>query len=126
MLTTKLPSSKSGDQVEITFVRGDSKVGHMLSIFAGKRKDVYGVVEFQNAWAGRSFHFAKWCVGTDREEDGYDVFCGLRGEKSCSCKGFTRHGRCKHANAALAILANGWMDCPVNLDSDVSNTEAPF
>lgn len=81
-----------------------------VRIMMGKVSCGYTVTEFPVSWHGRGFHLEKLGTGTDADESGYDVFCGANGQdKMCSCKGFTRHNRCKHLAAAEALLANGWL-----------------
>lgn len=84
----------------------------LLRIFTGKTVVAYAVTEFATPWDGRGFRLVKDGAGTDPESDGYDVFVHRGGQNhSCSCKGFT-YGRgrpCKHIEAALALLANGWV-----------------
>lgn len=72
----------------------------------------YVVTEFPCGWDGRAFGLGKadGDTGTDREESGYDVFIGRNGQdKLCGCKGFTRHGHCKHVATVEALIANGWL-----------------
>ena len=112
--TEVLPATKSAANTAINW----SPTGHgkgRLTISQGRRTHTeYSVSEIAGAEAGRAFHFEKESNGTDREAEGYDVFCadpkdGVRGSyHSCECKGFLRHGNCKHVEAARAILENGW------------------
>ncbi len=84
--------------------------------------------QMQTVWAGRAFHFR--CGGgqsyKESAAEGYDVFLSHNGRESqCSCMGFASGpGKpCKHFEVVRAILENGWMDCPVDLDADMSRTE---
>jgi hypothetical protein len=75
---------------------------------------------------GRSFRLAKFDRGTDKEESTYSVYCSFRDPNAClcDCKGFARHGHCKHLDAAQALNDNGWLTIDqTNPDTDVSNTE---
>ena len=70
----------------------------------------YAITEFR-ADGGRGFRFAKLEGGTDKPATGYTVFLAADQSwefDSCECKGSLRHGRCKHVEAARAILENGW------------------
>jgi hypothetical protein len=53
---------------------------------------------------GRGFKVEK--VGLDCRESAYAV--NLDGEKrSCECKGYLRHGHCKHSDGLAALVAAG-------------------
>ena len=70
----------------------------------------YVVSETPTAWEGRAFHLAKGKgeSGSDTENESYDVYCASNGQdKLCQCKGFTRHGHCKHEAALYTLMANG-------------------
>ncbi|MBA4191972.1 MAG: hypothetical protein C0467_28670 [Planctomycetaceae bacterium] len=121
-----LPPTKSAPHAGIRWTLTAAGKG-LLSIEAPRKCAVYVVVEFQTAWAGRAFHFE--CLGGQSDKDslkgGYDVFIGRPHETRCDCKGWA-YGRgkpCRHIAAVRAIIENGWMDCPANLDADSGNTE---
>ena len=53
---------------------------------------------------GRGFKVEK--IGLHATEPGYAV--NIDGDKrSCECKGFLRHGHCKHADGLAALIAAG-------------------
>jgi len=56
---------------------------------------------------GKGFLVEKF--GIDRDTAKYHVnIDGANGEKrSCECKGFLRHGHCKHADGLAALIARG-------------------
>ena len=60
---------------------------------------------------GRAFRFEKLTPGTDDEESAYSVFVAdERGRDCCDCKGFARHGHCKHVSAVRdGLLFNEWI-----------------
>jgi hypothetical protein len=53
---------------------------------------------------GRGFLVEK--VGIDRDEAKYHVNIDTA-RRSCECKGFLRHGHCKHADGIAALIAAG-------------------
>ncbi|WP_439627610.1 SWIM zinc finger family protein [Gemmata sp.] len=125
--TELLPPTKSAPRSGIRWTPVGPGTG-LLIIEKPRVMATYAVREFQTPWPGRAFRFD--CRGgqTDAEgaADGYDVFVPHRGtEWRCDCKGFSYgKGRpCKHVEAVRAILANGWMDSPVNPDADTGRTE---
>lgn len=42
----------------------------------------------------------------------YHCCVGSRKEETCSCKGYTYVGRCKHVDALRLMYANGWLPLP--------------
>lgn len=87
----------------------------------------YQLTELPTEWEGRSVRFekAEGQTGTDREEESYDVFIHRGGQdRRCCCKGFERHGHCKHIAAVIALLENGWLDLSlVNPEADAGPAE---
>lgn len=70
----------------------------------------YRVTRIVSDWPGFCFRLAKLSGGTDKENEAYDVFVGFDPkETQCPCKGFQRHGGCKHCLSLSTILANGWL-----------------
>jgi hypothetical protein len=57
---------------------------------------------------GRAFRLTKFAgtPGTDKEAAAYEVCLDGPGSQ-CSCKGYLRHGRCKHVAGLLALVAAG-------------------
>ena len=73
---------------------------------------------------GRAALFAKTTPGSDAEADSYTVVVTRGGCGGCECRGFLRHGHCKHEATLRALLANGWMDLHgANPDADTGSTE---
>src|SRR5438270_785365 len=57
---------------------------------------------------------------------GWDCPTRHRQDRRCDCRGFERWGHCKHVDALLCLIGNGWLDLHLsNPDADVSNTEPP-
>lgn len=82
----------------------------------GKRSSTtYTVSEFAPKWdiPGRAFRLVKESARAGPESEVYSVFipqCGERGHV-CDCPGFT-YGpgkKCKHIEAAIALLENRWI-----------------
>jgi hypothetical protein len=96
-------------------VRGCHFAAGKLTVTQGRdTKDVatYRVVEFKNA-LGRAFRLVKVAGGSDRETTNYDVLIDPHGHDSCECRGFLRHGHCKHVDAIRSMIAEGAFDvCP--------------
>jgi hypothetical protein len=111
ILSGSLPASKSYAVRGWHFVAGPGT----LTLTQGRNtKDIatYRLVEFRNA-LGRAFRLAKIAGGTDAEADNYDVLIDPAGHDSCECRGFLRHGHCKHVSAVRSLLAEGAFDaCP--------------
>ncbi len=110
-LTEVLPATKSSRHGAIRWTPADDgPAAGTLTIDTDRARVDYAVTEFPTGWDGRGFHFEKTGAGTDADEAGYDVFVARnRQDRMCSCKGFTRHGHCKHVSAALALIENGWL-----------------
>jgi hypothetical protein len=88
----------------------------------------YIVSETATAWAGRAFHLkkAEGECGSDDEAEAYDCFIGVNPQdRKCECRGFLRHGHCKHLDSLLALLNHGKLsdESPVNPDLDTGPTE---
>lgn len=101
----------------------DAKAGTLV-IKEGKLHDVYFVEEFYPApgfGSGRAFELRKHVRTADRGL--YHVLAA--GEASqCDCRGFVRHGHCRHAAAMVKLLALGLIADPrCNGEADVSDTE---
>ena len=70
----------------------------------------YAVVEMETPWAGRGFILAKIDQGTDDETTGYECFVASdRLASTCECRGFLRHGHCKHLAALNVAIENHWI-----------------
>jgi len=126
-----LPATKTSPAPSMDYAAGKA-------ILDGKGKGniaEYLITEFV-VEGGRAFRFEKLKGGTDREAASYDVFiadertadAGLAFD-SCECRGFLRHGHCKHHDAARAIADRtpaGTPTCrkPANTDRDLANDEA--
>jgi hypothetical protein len=105
-----LPATKSSTTNTIRFTPSATAMGGLLTIDTKRSRAEYLLAEF-HATNGRAFHFAKLTSGTDPESESYTVLCVKPGHgyDSCECRGFHRHGHCKHVEAVKAILENGWM-----------------
>ena len=58
---------------------------------------------------GRGFRLDKCAGGTgsDREADSYDVHLDAQLGNSCTCKGWCYRSKCKHVDAAAALVRLG-------------------
>jgi hypothetical protein len=109
--TEILPATKTSKHngIEWTPESIGSASGLLVIRQHGKGKDgAYRVTERPCDWAGRAFHFEKIGGGTDPDATSYDVLIGQH-DRRCDCKGFTRHGHCRHTEAILAILENEFL-----------------
>jgi hypothetical protein len=111
--TEILPERKSSRRSCLKWqpTAGDTQVAGVLTIHTDRASVAYTVSEFTTGWTGRGFVFAKLTPGTDTTEASYSVFCQPRrpAATSCDCKGHSRFLTCKHADAANALVANGWL-----------------
>ena len=76
-----------------------------MGITRGKEVRQYYVNELPAA-DGRGFAVEKIELGTPAGERAvYHVYLHQNGrDRSCECKGFLRHGRCKHADGLSALF----------------------
>jgi hypothetical protein len=90
--------------------------GRLTVTQGANTKDIatYRVVEFPTSIPGRAFRLVKVAGGSDREADHYDVLIDPHGHDICECRGFLRHGHCKHVDSIRALLAVGAFEpaCP--------------
>jgi hypothetical protein len=129
--TEILPETKSSKHTGIRWTPSGTTPAAGLLVIQSKRTHCeYLVVETPGRYPVRSFLFAKSDAtpGSDGAESSYTVSVGVAGSPcSCTCRGFLRHGHCKHVEAAVAILDNGWMRTDlVNPEADAASAEAPF
>jgi hypothetical protein len=127
-LTELLPATKSSRHSAIRFTPGTFPGTGELAIDDVRSSTRYAVAGLPCEFDGRAARLVKLTAGTDREAEGYSVFCaapGSRDHDSCECKGFYRHGRCKHVAALRAMLDNEWLmrSACENGEADASSTE---
>lgn len=106
---------------------GNAVLG-LAEIVVGKEKCRYVVSELPcDGWSARAFRFGKprGEKGTDGEADHYDAMICRNGQDCrCECRGFLRHGHCKHVDSARELIHRGLIEeSPVNPEADVSQTE---
>ena len=97
--------------------------GQGILTIPGRLPTAYAVSEFAlNGGGGRGFRFSKITHGTDKTAASYDVFIADdatadagHGSDSCDCKGFERHGHCKH-HAAARDIADRHLPAGVELE----------
>ena len=112
--TELLPQRKAGRKTVRFTPAADESLppAGVLTVEGTAKRDsaAYLVTEFPTGWDGRGFYLAKTAGGTDDAEAGYSVFVARnRQNMNCDCKGFQRHGNCKHCDAVLACITNGWL-----------------
>jgi hypothetical protein len=119
ILSNALPACKSYAVRGWHFVRSVAApaLGTLTITQGANTKDIatYRVVECPGVSApARGFRLAKVAGGTDREAGNYDVLIDPAGHDACECRGYLRHGRCKHLDAVRDLLADGALnpDCP--------------
>jgi hypothetical protein len=96
------PRSKPARSVRLIFPPEGTSTG-VIRLTVGKEAADY-FINFVAADFGRGFKVEK--IGLDCRESAYAV--NIDGEtRSCECKGFLRHGHCKHADGIAALIAAG-------------------
>jgi hypothetical protein len=112
-MATVTQNGKSRKQVE-RHVNISKPVGGVyalhMTIGAGEKARHFGYYLQQiPADFGLGFHVEKFGVEqVEGEPAEYDVHIDTeRGYHSCTCKGNTYHGHCKHVEATLALLQSG-------------------
>ncbi len=86
-------------------VRPDESGFGIVRITVGKEHADY-FLTLLPADFGRGFKVEK--IGLTCNDPPYHV--NIDGAKrSCECKGFLRHGHCKHADGIAALVAAGWL-----------------
>src|SRR5262249_3178628 len=84
-------------------IRPEGTAPGIVRIRVGKENADYFLTAIATD-CGRGFFVEK--VGIDRDSAKYHV--NIDGEKrTCECKGFLRHGHCKHADGLAALIARG-------------------
>ena len=107
-----LPATRTDKHPGIRWQPAADEPGRgVLTVTVSRKDTAYAVTEFACDLDGRAFRLEKLTVGTDREESAYNVFVSTqRGHDSCDCKGFCRHGHCKHISAVVnGLMFNDWI-----------------
>ncbi len=83
---------------------------YALDLTVGKSRTGYYVESVPSDF-GRCLKLTKFDTtpGTDKEATSYDMCLDGIGS-DCSCKGYGRHGHCKHVQALKALVAKGSCD----------------
>jgi hypothetical protein len=78
----------------------------VLTLTVGALDTVYRFLPLETA-LGRAWRLEKATPGSDPSELAYDVLLAADGRHQCGCKGFCRHGRCKHVDSLSALVKLG-------------------
>lgn len=94
------------------FLHRELEPGKTCLVIEQGRKSSYFWLEYVPvAWDDDEdgYHLQKWqsVPGTDPEADEYYVRFPVGEPPSCECKGWLRHGRCKHIRALAELRAAG-------------------
>lgn len=105
---TDLLSERGGSRLTMHWTPGLIPGCGVLVIESRRDSTTYAVVELPTDRGGRSLRLEK--VGGDPSAEVYAVLCSADGRGSrCDCRGFARHRRCKHLDAATGLVANRWV-----------------
>jgi hypothetical protein len=88
----------------------------LLTIGTGEKAKRFGYyIDPIPADFGLAFHLEKFAIDkAEGEPSEYDVNLDLqRGSHSCTCKGNTYCGHCKHVESVLALIKSGKIDVPM-------------
>src|SRR5262245_9158202 len=105
---TRKPATKPARFLSLTPAAAGP--GQLLTLRVGKDVDAYDLAEIPADDAGaRGFQLAKLSIVEKDLADGDTYHVLLNGTKrgTCDCKGFTRHGRCKHSASLLKLVELG-------------------
>ncbi len=109
-LVEVLPPRKSSPHGVVNWHPSSLAGVGMAEVTVARSVTVYSVAELECDLDGRAFRFSKLTAGTDPAAESYEVFVCRNGQDAlCGCRGFLRHGHCKHIDTAAALLANGWV-----------------
>jgi hypothetical protein len=108
IISSTLLASKSQEVRGWHFVAGEAPTSGTLTITQGRNtKDfaTYAVRLIPGVpGRARGFRLVKVAGGTDDAADHYDVLIDSTGHDSCECRGFLRHGNCKHTDACRGLI----------------------
>jgi hypothetical protein len=76
-----------------------------LEIVADGKSTTYAVESIPSSW-GRAWRLYKHGPGTDKTEKEYKTLIGNDADW-CNCKGFARHGHCRHCEALRELIKRG-------------------
>jgi hypothetical protein len=102
--TTTPPARKARPKParSVRWLRRNGDGSGIVTLTVGKLTNDYYVTPLASDY-GTAFLLEKF---TSQGGEGYHVNLDReRGRHSCECKGFLRHGHCKHVEGLLALLA---------------------
>lgn len=120
------PQAAPAKFVDVLPVRGGNRIalewlphveemahGEGFVVLTSKRdRTAYSVAQYPGESMLLGFAFTKvgGKVGTDRGRNSYILTCTRNGnDAKCDCRGFERHGACKHADALETLFLNKWL-----------------
>jgi hypothetical protein len=108
--TGELGQTRSYRGRGFSWLPSDTRAGEgalTVCCLAGKKSvtTTYGVTELATP-LGRGFRLER--LTADPAAEPYDVLiAGPGGHDSCDCRGFQRHGHCKHRDSVAALVEAG-------------------
>src|SRR5262245_40468533 len=97
------PATRKPPRRTVCLVRSPAADGiAVVHLAVGKEEAFYAVREFPCEIGGRGFAVHRLGLGTL-----YHARVGAPEDTSCECKGFLRHGHCKHTRGLLALIDAG-------------------
>lgn len=109
-LTQPTKSNPTGAGLDWTPTGAEGPAAGVLTVTTRRGSCTYVVCSIYDKPDGRAFLLSKLDVGTDKRERSYIAFVGTpgRGRSRCSCRGFKYRRRCRHLDALVTLIGNGW------------------
>jgi hypothetical protein len=98
---SRKPRTKPVRTIGVAVRPSDVNPYFVIRITEGKKTDLYSVRPIPSDW-GKAYAMAK----LPEEQDPYHV-CLAGADSVCDCKGFLRHGHCRHVEGLTALTNAG-------------------